>query len=319
MYKLYISLLSFIVLSSFSWGGVAGNPFLRPGSNRPPPTISPPPPPPKPMIDPAFAKEVEFRGYFLLKGIPHFCIFNKKSNFGEWIKLSEKTYEEYKAQSFDLESETLTLAFNGQDFTLSLEQSKASPVSSPKASGLPKIKLPSSVSSSSSGNQKVMPAKPKSAPKLPDWLANRVSSRSSSNNRSSSSPSSFNSSTSSSSGIRSSTPSMMPFSRSRGTTSSTTGSVGNSIGSSIPPRVGGSSTPSTYQVPQLPSSSTSSSPPTSPGNSPDSSGGEVSGDEQNTDTGSNEQTDLEDLPPPPPPPNILPPSPPPDILPNLDE
>ncbi|WP_407680761.1 hypothetical protein, partial [Candidatus Chordibacter forsetii] len=174
MYKLYISLLSFIVLSSFSWGGVAGNPFLRPGSNRPPPTISPPPPPPKPMIDPAFAKEVEFRGYFLLKGIPHFCIFNKKSNFGEWIKLSEKTYEEYKAQAFDLKSETLTLAFNGQDFTLSLEQSKSSPISSPKVTGLPKIKLPSSVSSTSSGNRKVMPAKPKSAPKLPDWLANRV-------------------------------------------------------------------------------------------------------------------------------------------------
>ena len=105
----------------------------------------------------------------------------------------------------------------------------------------------------------------------------------------------------------------MPFSRSRGATSSTTGSVGNSIGSSIPPRVGGTSTPSTYQRPQLPSS------PTSPGNSPDSSGGEVSRDEQNTDTGSNEQTDLEDLPPPPPPPNILPPSPPPDIIPNLDE
>ena len=112
---------------------------------------------------------------------------------------------------------------------------------------------------------------------------------------------------------------MLPFSRSRGTTSSTTGSVGNSIGSSIPPRVGGSSTPSTYQRPQLPSSSTSPASPTSPGNSPDLSGGEASGDEQNADTGSDGQTDLEDLPPPPPPPNILPPSPPPDILPNLDE
>jgi hypothetical protein len=90
------------------------------------------------MIDPAFAKEVEFRGYFLLKGIPHFCIFNKKSNFGEWIKLSETTYEEYKAQSFDLESETLTLAFNGQDFTLSLEQSKLLLLAPLKHLGYPK-------------------------------------------------------------------------------------------------------------------------------------------------------------------------------------
>ena len=109
---------------------------------------------------------------------------------------------------------------------------------------------------------------------------------------------------------------MLPFSRSRGTPTLTTGSVGNSIGSSIPPRVGEPSSPSTYQRPELPSSSTS---PASPNNTPDSSVGEGSGEEQNTDTGSDGQTDLEDLPPPPPPPNILPPSPPPDILPNLDE
>ena len=96
-------------------------PLLRPGSNRPPlQETPPPPPPPPPKINPAFSKEVEFRGYFLLKGIPHFCIFNKKSNFGEWIKLTEKTEEEFEAQAFDLESETLTLAFSGQTFDLTL-------------------------------------------------------------------------------------------------------------------------------------------------------------------------------------------------------
>ena len=157
---------------------MASNPFLRPGSNRPPPKVNTPPPPPKPLPNPAFANEVEFRGYFLLKGIPHFCIFNKKANFGEWIKLTEKTYEEFQAQAFDLESETLTLAFNGQNFTLTLEQSKNSGNLPNASSSLPKVTLPSN--SSASTSPRVMPPRPKSAPKLPEWLASRVSSRASS-------------------------------------------------------------------------------------------------------------------------------------------
>ena len=124
--KLYKEAFLIFFFSANCWAGVAVNPFLRPGSNSPPPKVEPPPPPPKPLINPSIAQEVEFRGYFLLKGIPHFCIFNKKANLGEWIKLSEKTYEEFEAQAFDLQSETLTLAFNGQNFTLTLMQSKSS-------------------------------------------------------------------------------------------------------------------------------------------------------------------------------------------------
>jgi hypothetical protein len=290
------NLLAFVIFSPFCFGGVASNPFLRPGSNRPPPQVTPPPPPPKPAPNPAIANEVEFRGYFLLKGIPHFCIFNKKANMGEWIKLTEKTYEEYEAQAFDLESETLTLAFNGQDFTLSLEQSKSTPQQTSPASALPKVKLPPGVSTSSSGSPKVMPPKPRTAPQLPDWLANRMASRTGSS-YSSRSPS-IGSSGQRSSGLPLPSTRTAPTSSTRitGSSPSSVPSTGNPI-SSI--------TEGTFQ-PNLSNPSSATSTIQEPNNNL-------------PVTETNEQTGLEDLPPPPPPPNILPPSPPPDILPSLDE
>ena len=292
---------------------MANNPFLRPGSNRPPPPVNTPSPPPKPVPNPAFAKEVEFRGYFLLKGIPYFSIFNKKANMGEWIKLNEQTYEEFKAQAFDLESETLTLAFSGQDFTLTLEQSKSIPQKATPISALPKVKLPPGVSSSSpssSGTRKTMPPKPRVAPKLPDWLANRMASRPGSSY--SSTPSSRSSTTVGSSG--------MSFPSSRLAPTYSTGSTGGS--SSFSPSTGSPTTGSTFAPAQsntfggTPSSPSASSPANSvPSNPtmPD----QVNESEPVTET--DDQSELEDLPPPPPPPNILPPSPPPDILPSLDE
>ena len=306
------NLLALIVLSPFCFGGVASNPFLRPGSNRPPPQVAPPPPPPKPAPNPAIAKEVEFRGYFLLKGVPHFCIFNKKANLGEWIKLTEKTYEEFEAQAFDLESETLTLAFNGQGFTLTLEQSKSTPPQSTPVTALPKVKLPPGVSTSSSGTPKVMPPKPRTAPKLPDWLASRMASRTGSS-YSSRSPS-MGSSGKSSSGLPL-PPSRIAPSSSTGITAGTSSSpsivstVSSTTGSTIQPDLSNISSPSPTGVSLGSGENPSSSNPTI--NVPDNDNPEV--------TDADEQAELDDLPPPPPPPNILPPSPPPDILPSLDE
>ena len=57
---------------------VSRNPFLRPGSKQKPPpspvrsTYNPNPVPQKDM-----SKEIEFRGYFVLKGKPFFCLLNK--------------------------------------------------------------------------------------------------------------------------------------------------------------------------------------------------------------------------------------------------
>jgi hypothetical protein len=311
VYKCCKNLLAFVIFSPFCFGGVASNPFLRPGSNRPPPQVTPPPPPPKPALNPAIANEVEFRGYFLLKGVPHFCIFNKKANLGEWIKLTEKTYEEFEAQAFDLESETLTLAFNGQDFTLTLEQSKSTPLQTSPASALPKVKLPPGVSTSSSGSPKVMPPKPRTAPKLPDWLANRMASRTSSS-YSSRSPL-IGSTGQSSSGLPMPSSRSVPYSTARVTGSTSTTSPGSPISvtteRSFQPGLSNTSNPSPSGVPIDSGENPSSSAPTI--NVPDNDNSEV--------TDADEQAELDDLPPPPPPPNILPPSPPPDILPSLDE
>lgn len=311
--NLYIGAFLISLLSSSCWAGVASNPFLRPGSNRPPPQATPPPPP-KPVVNPSFAQEVEFRGYFLLKGIPHFCVFNKKANFGEWIKLTEKTHEEFEAQAFDLETETLTLAFNGQNFNLGLEQRKSSTGVAPPPAALPKVSLPRPTSAS--GNPRVMPPRPSSAPKLPDWLASRMSSRTSSN---------ANPRTP---GSLSSPYRPMPTSSSRinppGTTTGYSGSRSTessfrnvSSTATVPPGVSSSgsfSSPSSISfgdnpnpVPNFTSSGNQAQVPSSRGLP------------QNTNLNDDGQNDLENLPPPPPPPNILPPSPPPDILPSLDE
>jgi hypothetical protein len=304
-------LLVLVIFSPFCFGGVASNPFLRPGSNRPPPQVTATPPPPKPAPNPAIAQEVEFRGYFLLKGVPHFCIFNKKANMGEWIKLTEKTYEEFEAQAFDLATETLTLAFNGQDFTITLEQSKSTPPQTSPASALPKVKLPPGVSTSSSGSPKVMPPKPRTAPQLPDWLANRMASRTGSS-YSSRSPS-IGSTGQRSSGLPIPPSRTIPFSSTPVTGSPSATSPRSPISTtterSFQPGFSNISTPSPTGVSLGSGENPSSSTPTI--NVPDNDNPEV--------TDADEQAELEDLPPPPPPPNILPPSPPPDILPSLDE
>ena len=327
VFSKHLKVSFFFMFSSICWAGVASNPFLRPGSNRPPPVVNTPPPPPKPAPNPAIAKEVEFRGYFLLKGIPHFCVFNKKANFGEWIKLTEKTHEEFQAQAFDLEIETLTLAFNGQDFTLTLQQSSTSSGLPAISSGLPKVKLPPGVSSTV--RPKVMPPRPKSSPNLPDWLSSRISSRQRSAASVSSSPSGFPPSSgpmpSSSRSSRFAPPprtsSVLPeeVSQSLGSSQASSSATGNSsfpsISSSSPMSTGGTEISS----PNISSSSDSLNASPSSVNVSSSVNSSSINSQLDNNLNENDQSILDDLPPPPPPPNILPPSPPPDILPSLDE
>lgn len=168
----------FFISCSFALhGGVASNPFLRP-TVAPPPKPAVPPPRPKPQVNPSLAKEVQFRGYFLLKGVPHFCIFNTKSNYGEWIRLNEKTFEEFEAHSFDLEAESLTLHFNGQEIILSLIEPTTGGSKSASPPSVPKQQHSNNLSTTSKppppSAPKVMPPRPTVRPKLPDWLANRT-------------------------------------------------------------------------------------------------------------------------------------------------
>ena len=117
--------LSLFLFSNSLFSGVVQNPFLRPSPNVPSNKVLPlPPPKPTKKINPNLSKEVEFKGYFIYRGDPFFCVFNKKTKRGEWIQLNEKTYEEFQAHSFDLEKESLTLRFNNQDIVLTLEKSK---------------------------------------------------------------------------------------------------------------------------------------------------------------------------------------------------
>ena len=297
-------LFFYLLFNQISFGGVAPNPFLRPGSGK---VKAPPAPPtkPPPPISQEVVKEVEFRGFFLLKGVPHFCIFNKKANFGEWIRLSEKTHESFSAESFDLESETLTLAFNGQSFQLTLEQSKARSSTGVSSSKSKVPKLPAPTNKTSASTPRVMPPKPRSTPQLPDWLVQRSQKSGISN---SSNPGSRVSNSFQSSG-GAVLPGVIPPRRPQSLTSPSPRANSGSL-SGAPS--------STGPVPQV--SAPISNVPSFSGvslNEGPSSG--IKSSISNPVSSQGDEIDLSALPPPPPPPNILPPSGPPDIIPSRDE
>ena len=286
--------------SSLIYGSVAPNPFLRPGSNRKPPPPVQPVFKPKKIIRPNFAQEVEFKGYFILKGQVYFSLFNKKVNHGEWITINEKTYEDFLAQEFDLESETLTIIYEGQSFELKLLESKSGTSLPPSNKSSPV--LPKSIPKVSQSNTpRVMPPRPKSNPVIPSFLVNKpISNR-------------------------------FPGARVGPSSGGGSGSSSRGMLPGLPypgfvPRRTISANPSS-PISNLPSnqantSSYNSRTSTNSGNPESSSGGSGNPSISN-DTGQGENIDngidLDSLPPPPPPPNILPPSPPPNLLPARED
>jgi len=286
---------------SILFGSVAPNPFLKPGSNRKPPPPNKPVFKPKAIVRPDVAKELEFKGYFILKGQVYFSLFNKKVNHGEWIKISEKTYEDFSAHKFDLETEILTILYEGQTFDLKLLQSKSTNgLSSPKE----KISiLPKSIPGlSKSKTPRVMPPKPKTNPVIPSFLVNQ------------SSTGKFNGPKlgASSGGSSPSSPrSMLPglpypgFVPRRNTTSppgfNSSDSTANSANNT---NTGGLVTSNNSQ---------------SGGSGSFTNNGDISDPNGQNNNSVSDEIDLSSLPPPPPPPNILPPSPPPNIVPSREE
>ena len=290
--------------SSLIYGSVAPNPFLRPGSNRKPPPPVQPVFKPKKIIRPNFAQEVEFKGYFILKGQVYFSLFNKKVNHGEWITINEKTYEDFLAQEFDLESETLTIIYEGQSFELKLLESKSGSSLPPSSNRSPV--LPKSIPKvSQSSTPKVMPPKPRSNPVIPSFLVNKPIGNRFPGARVG--PSSGGGSGSSSRTMLPGLP--YPGFVPRRTVATTPGLNGSSPSSSDSAgnlNQGGNSGSSTQNE--------SSTNPSTNNN------GSASGFQQvNNTNNSNGEIDLSNLPPPPPPPNILPPSPPPNLLPARED
>jgi len=277
------------------FGSVAPNPFLKPGSNRKPPPSSKPVFQPKAIVRPDVAKELEFKGYFILKGQVYFSLFNKKVNHGEWIKISEKTYEDFSAHKFDLQSETLTILYEGQSFELKLLQSKSSgglptprttiPVPQKSIPGLSKV-----------SNPRIMPPKPKSNPVIPSFLVNKPT-----NSKFIGSRVGLSSGSSSTGGGRS----MLP-------------------GLPYPGFVPRRNTPANLNTPSSNQPSNANSPSSSIGSTTTSLNSNLGSDvpinpllnyKYKNPKNSNGEIDLDNLPPPPPPPNILPPSPPPNLVP----
>ena len=291
--------------SSLIYGSVAPNPFLRPGSNRKPPPPVQPVFKPKKIIRPNFAQEVEFKGYFILKGQVYFSVFNKKVNHGEWITINEKTYEDFLAQEFDIESETLTISYEGQSFELKLLESKSGSSLPPSSNRSPV--LPKSIPKvSQSSSPKVMPPKPRSNPVIPSFLVNKPI-----GNR-------------------------FPGARVGPSSGGGSGSSSRAMLPGLPypgfvPRRTISANPSS-PISNLPSNQANTSSAggsgynsrtsTNSGN-PESSSGGSGNPSISSDTGQggniDNGIDLDSLPPPPPPPNILPPSPPPNLLPARED
>jgi len=293
----------FLLTSPILVSGVSSNPFLRPGSSKqpPPPPKSVPPPPVKITN---VQKEVEFRGYFILNGDPFFCIFNKKSGHAEWLAVSESTFESYLIKEFDLENEKLTLSFEGQSFSLSLMDSKASG-SAGKPSQLSRAtNATPSVSPPSRQVTRFMPPRPKTTPTLPDWLSKKR--ELSKKTTLPSFPSSY--------------PGAVPRRNPSGPFFPGLPTPGNGGTISIP---SSADSLQTNFGDKVPSSMSIDSQRTTSAEGSDSTVDSVATVSPVRATENSvikeESLSLENLPPPPPPPNILPPSPPPDIQPSRDE
>ena len=291
--------LSLFLFSNSLFSGVVQNPFLRPSPNVPSNKVLPlPPPKPTKKINPNLSKEVEFKGYFIYRGDPFFCVFNKKTKRGEWIQLNEKTYEEFQAHSFDLEKESLTLRFNNQDIVLTLEKSKfdfSSPSNTSRISTPKSNNYSSNTQGNSSSKPAVMPPRPKTRPELPERISSsRTSQRT---------PAIVRPQTSTSSSV-SSFPVLPPFSSSSVVSRGSVQAKSPIISNAQPGRMSNRS----IQIPNFSSNSPSSS-----------TSGLVnsgSGLEQSEQSdGVTIEDELDNLPPPPPPPRIFPPGPPPNIIP----
>jgi hypothetical protein len=296
--QLIILLKGCLVLSLEA--SVSPNPFLRPGSQQKPPASAVKKFIPKPIPQKDMSKEIEFRGYFILKGKPYFCLFNKKSNHAEWISLSENTYEEFQASEFNMESEVLTVIYEGSSYEISLLQGGSS-IGSSKTNSIPVIPSSSNkLNSSASRTPRYMPPRPKTAPQLPDWLVNK---------KNSSFPSSSTSLSGTKLGSLGSVPRRvipglpMPSSQSRTTDSRPESNLNSGINNSrnsIVQRINRTTEPTIG----LDSSENTSL--------------DNIVDDAVTPTTESTTFDLDGLPPPPPPPNITPPSPPPNILPSRE-
>ena len=339
-------------------GAVAPSPFLPPGYNSRPtqqPTQSLKNPKPQ-TANVKISKEIELGGFFSLgtgeRRKLYFSIFNKKVNHSQWITIGEKTDEDFLAESFDFETETLTVRFGDSSHDLSLRMSKG--IGGKSVASI--ARNISSATASTPGKPRVMPPRPKTTPTLPPWLANRSVSGSSrvGGVYSPSSPSRGGTngmnSASSSQATRTFTGSLSsgyiprPLSNvSLPAVSSPSAGLSTplAVSSSSPRRSTSVDSPSRKGVISAPSviparaispatapatagSTSAFLPQVSTGHSSSSSlTGSNSGFDSSEGTGgtvsSASEIDLSNLPPPPPPPDILPPGPPPNIVPSRED
>jgi hypothetical protein len=344
-------------------GAVAPSPFLPPGYNSRPtekPIQSPRNPKPQtPNVQ--ISKEIELGGFFSLgtgeSRKLYFSLFNKKVNHAQWITIGEKTDEDFLAESFDFDTETLTVRFGDSSHDLSLRMSKGTPGGKRGSSNARNI------ASSTPGKPRIMPPRPKTTPTLPPWLANRSASGSSrAGGGYSGSPPSRGGTSGLSSASASQAPRNFPGGRSGGYVPRPINSVNSPVVSSpskvvptpltgtsssrrstshVPPSGNGVgspvvSPPSTPAVspirgisseiaPSTDESASAFTPQVSSGRSPSTSlsGSSITGFDSSEGTSgtisSGSEIDLNNLPPPPPPPDILPPGPPPNIIPSRED
>jgi hypothetical protein len=292
-------LIALMLWQSCVWA--APTPFAAPGGRQgstkfPPNSVFRPRNiPQRPQRQEDYSKDVEFRGYFYLNGMPRFCVYNVDAQFSEWITLGEATYEEFNASGFNLESETLTVIYKNQSFNLNLYGPTSSPPSSPPSRSAPPHPRTSSKAPSPS-QPKRMPPVPKFVPQLP-------------------------------AAITSATPSAGIPTRQQITASGKRVSPPSPHaspvfpGPMIPRPLAGPSNPVSPSNPTQPLSSNPSSA-TAPARTfaPTPSAGLTTAPTTNpsTNTGAGTEIDFSNLPPPPPPPNILPPSAPPNIEPSRE-
>ena len=101
----------------------SSNPFLPPGYGEKKEA-------PKPVVQSngPISREIEFRGFFKMKGQYQFSLFNKRDQKSYWLKENEAAAQGISVRNYDSGSQSLTISMSGRTERITLIAANSSPL-----------------------------------------------------------------------------------------------------------------------------------------------------------------------------------------------
>ena len=101
----------------------SSNPFLPPGYGEKKEA-------PKPAVQSngPISREIEFRGFFKMKGQYQFSLYNKRDQKSYWLKENEAAAQGISVRNYDSGSQSLTVSMSGRTERITLISASSSPL-----------------------------------------------------------------------------------------------------------------------------------------------------------------------------------------------